>query len=339
LTWKSVEQGWVLGTIGCGKKTCSEVIGTTNGGKSWGKLGFINSPISNVVGLGGWGVTELRFATPEVGWAFAPALYVTNDGGRSWTHEPVPGHGRQVLALATAASGAFAIVSDCPFGRGCSHQLSLWRTTAANGRSWSRIALNLPVTINAGVAVSGSTVYVLDSRSGRRDGPNVKDKLYVSTDDGANFSPRSAPCESVPGESLVQVVPTSETRVFLLCVGNPGFSQAEKLVYRSNDAGRTDASAGTLGRYGIQSQLAVSPGGDLVVASWSDGSFIYINDNHASHWGMPIGYSDGGAGWNDIAYVTDNEAWVVYAPPEFFSNLGKVLVTRDGGRHWSVVAL
>ena len=55
----------------------------------------------------------------------------------------------------------------------------------------------------------------------------------------------------------------SATRVALLCDGNPGFSKAVKAVYRSANTGRTDTYAGTMGLYGIQAELAVSPAGDL----------------------------------------------------------------------------
>jgi len=82
--------------------------------------------------------------------------------------------------------------------------------------------------------------------------------------------------------------------------------------------------------------LAVSPSGNVAVSSQSDGSFIYINDNHKTSWTQVIGDSDGGVGWNDIVYVTDSEAWVVYAPAEGFLSQGQLWETTDGGRHWSV---
>jgi hypothetical protein len=93
-----------------------------------------------------------------------------------------------------------------------------------------------------------------------------------------------------------------------------------------------------MGLFGIQAQLAASPSGNLAVASWSDGSFIYINDTHATAWSMVEGIGDGGAGWNDISYVSNTTAWVVYGPADF-SNIGQVWVTHDSGQHWAPAKL
>jgi photosystem II stability/assembly factor-like uncharacterized protein len=90
-----------------------------------------------------------------------------------------------------------------------------------------------------------------------------------------------------------------------------------------------------MGAFGIQAGLAVSPSGNLAVESWSDGSFIYINDNHGTTWHTAIASGDGGAGFNDITYVSKRVAWVVGAPASMFADFGKLLVSRDAGRHWA----
>jgi photosystem II stability/assembly factor-like uncharacterized protein len=72
------------------------------------------------------------------------------------------------------------------------------------------------------------------------------------------------------------------------------------------------------------------------VASTSDGSFIYINDTKGTTWTMTVASGDGGAGWNDIVYVTNQDAWVVYAPADFYADLGKLYVTHDAGRTWNL---
>ena len=98
----------------------------------------------------------------------------------------------------------------------------------------------------------------------------------------------------------------------------------------------TDRYAGTMGLLGIQTQLAASPSGNLAAASWSDGSFIYINDTQKRDWTMVEGIGDGGSGWNDIMYTTGKEAWVVYGPADFFADIGQLWVTHDAGRTWAV---
>jgi photosystem II stability/assembly factor-like uncharacterized protein len=337
ITWASPQQGWVLGAAPCGAKTCTDVIGTTDGATTWKLLGRVNAPIARLGQAANPGVTEIRFATPMVGWAFGPHLFQTVDGGRSWAKMTIPGQGQQVFSLAANGTEAYAVVSPCRWARYCHQPLSFWRTTTLTGGSWTRIPLNLPSNIGADVAVFGPTVYVTDPQADLNGGNDV---FYASIDGGRHFSTRPVPCDNTQVVSLIQVVPTSATDVSLLCDGNPGFSQADKSVYRSTDTAKTDTFAGRMGSFGIQAQLAVSPSGNLAVASWSDGSFIYINDTKTStNWKMPVALSDGGAGWNDVVYVTNQEAWVVYAPPDFYANLGQLYVTHDGGRTWTLAPL
>lgn len=330
LSWPSASRGRVLGTAPCGQGTCSDVIGTSNGGRTWRLLGTVRAPIS----VQHPGVTEIRFSTARVGWAFGPRLFRTGDAGRSWTAVTIPGRGRQVLDLAAGPAGAYAVVSPCRWDAGrCRERLSLWRTSTRTRAHWTRIPLDLPASTFADVAVSGTTVYVA-----AQGGARVGGRLYASTD-GRHFSARPSPCSAAQDLTLVQVVPTSATDVAFLCEGNAGFSKAVKTVYRSADTGRTDIFAGRTGLRGIAAELAVSPTGDLAVAACSDGSFLYINDGHQRAWTMVIGRGDGGACWNDPTYVTRSQAWVVYGPAAGAAGAGRVYVTRDAGRHWTAAGL
>jgi len=338
MTWTSATRGWVLGARSCGlRHNCatSQVIGTTDGGSSWHLVGTIKATIPKL-GLGTTGITEIRMATPRVGWAFAPDLYRTGDGGKTWKAMPIPGHGKQILDLAVTPTSVYAIVSPCAYLTGlCGKtQLSTWRTNLA-GQSWTRMPVKLKINVSADVAAYGKTVYIVTPPI---DGPQPS-QFLASTDGGRHFAARRVPCPAVTLHSLIQAVPYSPTKVALLCDGNPGFSKAVKAVYVSANTGKTDTYAGTMGPYGIQAELAVSPSGNLAVESWSDGSFIYINDNHGTTWHTAIASGDGGAGFNDITYVSKRVAWVVGAPASMFADYGKLLVSRDAGRHWAFAKL
>jgi photosystem II stability/assembly factor-like uncharacterized protein len=333
VTFLTAQRGWVLGAVPCGKSTCADLAGTTDGGTTWSQTGQLKEPIA-IIGKGVPGVTEVRFATPGTGWAFGPLLLRTSNGGKSWARQAIPGGGKQILSLASSASQTYAVVSDCAWGGGlCAQPLSFWRIATKPGSTWTRVPLNLPVNVSADVAVRGTTVYVVDEQLEH----GKPDKLYASTD-GVHFAARAAPCSHAKDLALLQAVPMSATRVALLCDGNPGFSKAVKTVYVSADTGKTDTFAGAMGLFGIQAELAASPSGNLAVASSSDGSFMYINDSHKRAWTRVIGSGDGGAGWNDITYVTNTRAWVVYGPADF-SDIGVLYVTRDAGHHWNPVKL
>jgi len=333
LNWLSARRGWLLGSAPCGKKSCTDVLATGNGGTSWSLAGSINAPIGTNATPAGVGVDEVRLATTSVGWAYGPALYRTANGGKSWTAQPVPGHGHQVLALVRSASATYAVVSPCrEFAQKCtSKQLTFWRTSSLTGTSWTRIPVNLPINDSASLSAFGKTVYVVD--------PGVPGRLLASTD-GRHFAARPSPCPAAQEVGLIQAVPTSASHVALLCDGNPGFSKAVKTVYRSVNTGKTDTKAGTTGPLGIEAELAASPAGNLLVGAWSDGTFMYLNDSHKTTWSMVLGLGDGGAGWNDLAFTSSKVAWAVYGPVnEFAANLGQLYVTRDGGQHWKLVRI
>ncbi|HUN31760.1 MAG TPA: hypothetical protein VMU95_07040 [Trebonia sp.] len=324
-----------MGLAPCGPdRTCTDVISTWDGGLTWSKDGTIPAKTPPLDGAT-TGVTEIRFDTPMQGWAFGPDLYRTTDGGRRWTREALPGaDSKQVLALAVTHSRAYAVMSPCDYGTGtCTGPaVTVWRTTTPERESWTRVPLVLPVHSSADLSAWGETVYVTENRG-------KTSSLYASTDGGAQFASRPVPCKSDNDPQLAQAVAMSETRMALLCVNDPMLGNAVKTVYRSADTGHTYTFAGTMGPLGVVGQLAASPSGKLAVAATAaGGSFIYINDSGGTTWSTAVSLGDGGLGWNDITYVTDNEAWVVYSPANTFSgSIGHVLVSRDGGHRWHVV--
>ena len=139
-------------------------------------------------------------------------------------------------------------------------------------------------------------------------------------------------------QSLSGVAPISDTRVALLCVGNPRRGQADKRVLRSNDTGQTTSPAGSTPRDGTTSELAAAPNGTLAVASYSGASWIYRNGGGQT-WTTQENLSDGGTGWNDLLFTTNQVGFVIHGPATCCGGhgLGELWETEDGGLTWTPV--
>jgi hypothetical protein len=138
------------------------------------------------------------------------------------------------------------------------------------------------------------------------------------------------------GEVLAGIAPVSDTKVALLCQANIGFGKAAKRVLRSNDNGQTTSPAGMLPLYGIISQLAAAPDGTLVVASYSIGSWIYRNAGGRT-WTTSSDLGDGGQGWNDVTFTTNQQGFVIHGPAACCGGHGpgELWDSTDGGLTWS----
>lgn len=328
LSWISAQQGWVLGDMGCATSRCATVVGTTDGGGTWKTLGTMGAPLTLEKASG---VTELRFADSLHGWAFNPGFWSTSDGGKTWKKRTPPGGGHRVLALAGSPEGVYAVVTPCRLNHECNDPAGLWRS-GVDGKSWTQVPVTLPVTFYAVLAVHGVVAYLVIPATFAL----APDTLDVTVD-GKQWSSRPDPCVPANDEALVDVAPSSDTNVALLCVGNPGFSMADKRVLRSNDTGKTTSPAGSTDRHGIVSQLAAAPNGTLAVSSFSDGSWIYLNQGGQT-WTTSEALADGGQGWNDIVFTTNKVGWIVHGPAaENRFEPGELWGTQDGGLTWAPV--
>jgi photosystem II stability/assembly factor-like uncharacterized protein len=337
LSWISPKHGWMLGSAPCGQTTCTTVVGTTDAGATWKTLGTLQAPLSIETKTG---VTEVRFADNLHGWAFEPALWATNDGGKTWTKQTPPGGGRLVLALAGDAEGVYAVVSPCRLNRLCKHPATLWRTAPGQG-SWTQVALTLPAFTafdTAVLAVHGLVAYlVVPAFLSAPVGLSPADVLDVTVD-GQNWGSRPDPCVPADGETLSGVAPISDTKVALLCQANIGFGKAAKRVLRSKDTAQTTSSAGSMPMLGIVSQLAAAPDGTLATSSYSIGSWIYRNAGGKT-WTTQVDLGDGGMGWNDIAFTTNQVGFVIHGPVFCCGGHGpgELWETQDGGLTWAPV--
>jgi hypothetical protein len=241
-----------------------------------------------------------------------------------------------VVALAADAAATYAVVSACEFGQAidqCTHPTTLWKTTGHG--SWTQVSIALPVMNQAILAVHEAVAYVVVPAPLLGDRPGVAADALDVTLDGLTWSPRPDPCNPADGETLTSIAPISDTDVALLCQGNIGFGKAEKHVFRSHDNGQTTTDAGTMPLYGITTELAATPDGVLVAASFSIGTWIYRNAGGMT-WTTQEDFGDGGMGWNDPVFVTDQVGYVIHGPAAIccrgFS--GQLWKTEDAGLTW-----
>jgi hypothetical protein len=126
MSFVSDQRGFALGTAGCGRERCPALLGTTDGGRTWTRLG---APGANAPGPDGRCpaqevpcADQLRFATPLIGYAYDPSLYVTTDGGRHWQLRI-----GNISSLEAAGGTVVRVASDYPGCGGSQEEIDVAR--------------------------------------------------------------------------------------------------------------------------------------------------------------------------------------------------------------------
>ena len=201
LTWISDQHGWALFAAPCGRELCPRLATTTDGGRTWTAL---PAPLGRVGPNGAAGcarlgcVSHVRFATATVGYLFGPALFQTNDGGRSWRRVP----SRPVESLEPSAGTVVRLVYDhtgCPGP--CNRTV---QETTGGSASWNTV-LRIPAAAAAGGAAAQlvrqgtSVVYVLMYGHVAGGAGQAHTVILRSADGGTTWQQLADPC---PGTGL-----------------------------------------------------------------------------------------------------------------------------------------
>jgi hypothetical protein len=309
----SASEGWVLGTTKtCAHAPCTSVLRTVNGGRSWVGIPAPKFKLASFESTAG--LQRLRFADASDGFAFGSQLWVTHNGGFSWHRvRQVPGsigdleasHG---IVYAASQQGSKIAIYASPAGRDCWHRVSgLPRVTGFAGLGT--------------ITLHGKAAWII-----------LGSRLY-STQNGTSWTRDSVKCPSLLGISSVGAF--SAQQITLLCTGNPGLGQTEKVLYASSDGGTHFTRVGPVPSGGDGGLLAEATPSRLFVATASGATWVYASTNGGRSWHNGLFLADGGLGWSDFGFTTATQGAGIEGRPAFGRPV--MWITRDGGTHWSRV--
>jgi photosystem II stability/assembly factor-like uncharacterized protein len=210
---------WVLGDAGCGTRGCPRILHTVDGGATFRPIATPSASLADINDANS--INAIRFANANDGWAFAPGLWSTHDGGAHWKNVRIAG---VIWELEAAGGWVFATVGTCapPYGMGCSGY-RLERAPVGSD-AWSDITPAGLGTQGPAFDLHQHSLFVLANDSGPDAG------LWVSADSGVSFARYANPCVDLPGSPVA----VSTSVVWAICSGGHF-----ELPYLSLDGGRT----------------------------------------------------------------------------------------------------
>jgi photosystem II stability/assembly factor-like uncharacterized protein len=301
LTW------WLLGTAPCSTPPCTSIVRTTDGGVSFAGVPAPPAPLT--LDASQDGISQLRFADIENGFAYGGALYVTHDGGRTWQALDLGG---RVVDLAIAGARSYAIVT--PSGGGPDRLMSAF----VGQDDWS--VVSAAGAVADGLWAQGNDVFV-----------ETADRLHllVSHDQGVTFAryPDPSPGLGCDFQQLVAPVVWADCATGMM-------SQ----VLRSTDGGATFQVAG--GGRGAPAQ-GLPNSAAFAVASATTAVVGYqqlyrTGDGGESY--QPVGPS-GITDWQYLGFTDATHGVALgYAGPESPSN-ERLYYTTDAGLSYHLVPM
>ncbi|HEY8636750.1 MAG TPA: hypothetical protein VIL81_05740, partial [Candidatus Limnocylindrales bacterium] len=328
VTFVSADEGWVLGSVACGSGRCPAIERTNDGGRTWATVPAPKAAVWSAVDASGAtsGISSLRFATPNDGWAFGPDLWATHDGGASWTRISVQGlpSGSTLVALESARGSVHAVFAE---------NQDFGVATSPVGRdAWT--VSPLQIAVGAGpvptiqFVLSGDTGWLLEN-----------DRLVVGGARlmGGAWQTWKPPCTDVGGPvSPAAIAASSPTDLVAACdlFGDANGPLGYHLFVSRDGGGSFVARGGRLPVDSI-SGVATPDTSTIVIAGWDSTEAVLV------------GSFDGGKTWSkvvragtvqlsDLGFTTPSQGVVI---TNSASGSGGLFMTRDGGHTWSAVKL
>lgn len=336
VTFVSADEGWVLGTYPCtGSGTCDAyVVRTIDGGRTWAS---IPAPQSGIVPQGETpgpdAVRGLRFADALDGWAFGAGLFATHDGGATWVQVTLPGAAADgVMALETAAGFVHVAFFD---GTGGVVRIA---TSPVGEDAWTVSATTVPVGAgpvpHAQLVLHGGAGWLIEV-----DRAVVGGARLVS----GEWQAWGPPCLDANGPATLAAA--TERDLVVACDVGVWSTPTGVHLYASSDGGTTFAEAAAKPPvFGLDGVAASGPGSSAIVVAGSlsgVGSALVASFDGGRTWAAT--YTLKGAGsFSDVGFTTADQGVAITTSGTMTTagvGEGHLVMTRDGGHTWSVVAI
>ncbi len=314
----SASTGYLLGGEHClpGRSCKLKLAVTTDAGAHWQ---FRSVPR----GATTEGVSQVLFATSQVGWLYGGQLWVTRDGGRHWRHL-LPAMAVQGMTL--AGSRVYAALT--PPRDGLTATLY---TSPVNASAWTAVH---GVTGPFGVLSSFGDTVRFATVAPSAGSPTV---IWTRTGGGA-WHQRPFSC---PGKdyTLSSIAAASTSDVAYLCTNTADYGMTDEgmRVLTSHDGGRT---AHLVGRWvptisGSGGVLAIPPGRFALITFATPPNAIgtlgrSVNGGRSWHAIKKLGYGT----WNSLQYVGPTTGFIVADVPPDGPATEVLLRTTNAGRSW-----
>ncbi|MEO6885765.1 MAG: hypothetical protein ABI232_05680, partial [Jatrophihabitantaceae bacterium] len=210
LSFVSQDEGWALGTADCLSgpvRPCAAMVQTIDGGTTWHSMPQPAGANVPLLGCADPCIRGIRFATSKIGYAFgSSALFMTTDGGRSWTRQS-----GGAVALETLDNNVIRVVTTIAGCEppGCTYTI---RTAGIGSASWHDVPL-LATSGGAstGVALSrtGQSAVLAVFANAAGGASSETTGVYVSSNDGRSWTARGEPCPQTGGGAAGNEVDSS----------------------------------------------------------------------------------------------------------------------------------
>ena len=304
-SWVSANQGFALLRSG-------QVDATTDGGHHWHRVGTTGRSGDEAI---------IRFIGPADGFEFARmngSLFITHDGGATWSATPTP----------------FSTVADLAILRGMIYVVALHPGSPVVFDIWSTPVAHLvwkqdPLTLGVGAGPVPLEEIVLAKGTGWILGVNRT--VIAGARLGANgrWAKWTPPCANYGG--VAELTASSSTDLVAVCNPGPGTPPSLAMtttIKFSHNGGNSFPSSHTIpdAKFGVGGPLSPSPNTAVIV----DAGDLRRTTDGGVTWHAVVSFPGTGSagGAVDDGFTTATQGFVVLSA-------GRMLMTYDAGATWT----